>query len=72
MTVREITVGELVEFLKSKPQDIPVAIEMFSEQCLLELDDIKVEELCPPRPDGWIQNQRPDMPTQSYLVFPGN
>lgn len=65
-------VSELIEFLKTQPQDIEVAIEMYSEQCLLELDWIKVVQGCPPRPDGWVQHDRPDMPKQEYLLFPGN
>lgn len=65
-------VSELIEFLKTQPQDILVAYGLYSEQCLMDSVDIGVEELCNPRPDGWIQDKRPDMPTQKYLVFPGN
>lgn len=65
-------VSDLIEFLKTKPQDIEVAIEMYSEQCLLEVADIKIHRLVAPRPDGWIQNRRDDQPLQDYLVFPGN
>lgn len=68
----EMTVAELIEFLKQQPQDIQVAIEMYSEQCLLEAEEIKVKEMCKPRPDGWIQHKRTDMELQTYLLFPGN
>lgn len=67
-----MTVAEMIEFLKTQPQDIPVAITMYSEQRLLETDDIKVEHHCYPRPDGWIQYRRSDKPSQAYLMFPGN
>lgn len=66
------TVADLIKYLEQFPQDIQVAIEMYSEQYLLEFDQIVLEELCEPRSDGWVQNKRPDMPTQKYLVFPGN
>lgn len=67
-----MTVGQLIEFLQTQPQDLLVAYRLFSEQCLLKVSDIVVEEKCLPRPDGWVQNKRPDMPRQEYLIFPGN
>lgn len=67
-----MTVKDLIEFLQKHPQDMPVAINMYSETCMLEMDTIKVKELCEPRPDGWVQDKRPDMPAIAYLVFPGN
>lgn len=67
-----MTVKDLIEFLKTQPQHLQVAYRMCSEQCILEIKDIEIEDLCVPREDGWIQNKRPDMPTQTYLVFPGN
>lgn len=67
-----MTVRELVEFLQEQPQDILVAYKCCSEECLLKASDITIEDHCSPRPDGWVQNKRPDMPTQKYLVFPGN
>ena len=67
-----MTVAELIEFLRKQPQDLLVASEMYSERRLLDPDDITIEDLCEPRPDGWVQNRRPDMPTRRYLVFPGN
>jgi len=65
-------VSELIEFLKTQPQHLPVAYQCMSENALLNSKDIKVEELCHPREDGWVANRRPDKPTRPYLVLPGN
>ncbi|MHC4216414.1 MAG: hypothetical protein ACYSWP_23940 [Planctomycetota bacterium] len=67
-----MTVAELIEFLKEQPNDVQVAYRICSEQELLRTKDIKLKELCKPRADGWIQDKRPDMETQLYLLFPGN
>lgn len=67
-----MTVSELIAFLQTQPQDLQVAYRIHSEQTLLEADEIEIVELCEPRNDGWIQDRRPDMPAQKYLVFPGN
>lgn len=67
-----MTVAELIEFLRKQPQDALVAYQLHSEQCLLEDGSVRVVKLCAPRPDGWIQNERPDMPSQTYVLFPGN
>ena len=67
-----MTVKELIDVLLTYKQDLPVAYSIYSEQCLLEAKDIAVVDLCHPRPDGWVQHKRPDMPTQQYLLFPGN
>lgn len=67
-----MTVAEFIKFLEKQPQNIQVAYEIYSEQALLRVDDIKLVELCEPRPDEWIQDKRPDMPTQLYLLLPGN
>lgn len=67
-----MTVKELIEFLQTQPQDIQVAFCMYSGQVLLEIKDIGIIEACVARPDGWVQDKRPDMPTQTYLLFPGN
>jgi hypothetical protein len=67
-----MTVSELIEFLKTKPQDMKVAYQCYSEQCLLHAEQIRIETLCKPRPDGWIQNYRPDMEVENYLLLPGN
>lgn len=67
-----MTVKELIEFLQTKPPHLSVAYHLHSEQLLLEAKDIEIKSFCLPRPDGWIQDARPDKPTQEYLVFPGN
>lgn len=67
-----MTVGELIGLLATFQKDLPVAYCCCSEQVLMKPDEITVVDLCHPRPDGWIQNARPDMPTQQYLLFPGN
>ena len=67
-----MTVSELIAFLQTQPQDIQVAYECYSEQCLLQPGEITVYEGCEPRPDGWIHSKRPDAPSQTYLLFPGN
>jgi hypothetical protein len=67
-----MTVSELIEFLKTQPQDLPVAYAIYSEYALLESEDIVVRGLCLPREDGWVASKRPDRPSQQYLVFPGN
>lgn len=67
-----MTVAELIAFLQTQPQDLQIAYMCCSEQCLLEAEQIGIEEKCHPRADGWVQNRRPDMPTQKYLLFPGN
>ena len=67
-----MTVAELIDFLLDQPPDRRVAYRQYSEQVLLDASDIEVVDLCEPRPDGWIQGKRPDKPTQTYLLFPGN
>ncbi len=67
-----MTVAELIETLKTFPPDVRVAYQRCSEQCLLEADELRLSDHCVPRPDGWIQNIRPDMPQETYLMFPGN
>ena len=67
-----MTVAELIQFLQKQPQDLQVVSIMYSEQSVLEASNIKIEDLCIARPDGWVENYRKDKPTQKYLVFPGN
>jgi hypothetical protein len=67
-----MTVAELISFLQTQPQDLQVAYECYSEACLLEPDEIKLSERCEPRADFWVHDKRPDKPTQTYLMFPGN
>lgn len=67
-----MTVKELIVFLKKQPQDLSVAYCLHSEYCLLNIDNIDTRELGVARNDGWVHEKRPDKPTQTYLVFPGN
>jgi hypothetical protein len=69
---KPMTVGELIEFLKTVPPEWLVAHQIYSEQELLVKDDILKMKACAPRPDGWIQSFRTDKPEQMYLLFPGN
>ena len=64
-----MTVAELIEYLQTQPQDLQVAYRLHSEQCLLEQSDIELIKACEPRSDGWIQNERPDMPSVQYLLL---
>lgn len=70
--MKPITVRELIRHLQKFDQNLPVAYHLHSEHCLMELGEIQVDELCEPRPDGWVANWRPDKPSIQYLVFPGN
>lgn len=65
-------VKDLIEFLKTQPQDLDVAYRLWSEAMELNLEDIKIVDMCVSRPDGWIAKARPDKPLKTYLVFPGN
>lgn len=67
-----MTVSELIEHLKTQPQQLSVAFQIYSSFQLLEAGDIEVKELDAARHDGWIDFSRPDRPTRPYLVFPGN
>jgi len=58
-----VTVAELIELLKTYPQDLPVCYQLYSEQCMLEPKNIEIASLCV---------ARPDKPTIEYLVLPGN
>lgn len=67
-----MTVAELIVFLQTQPQDLPVAYEIYSEYARMQFGDIKVLELGRSREDGWVSRKRPDQPSQKYIVFPGN
>lgn len=67
-----MTVAELIDFLRTQPQDLQVIYGLYSESVLLKVDDIVIEEACEPRPDGWVPNKRPDRLLRKYLGFPGN
>lgn len=67
-----MTVAEFIAYLQTQPQGLQVAYSRYSEQVLLRVSEIEIVDKCQPRPDGWIQHARPDMPTQTYLLLPGN
>ena len=67
-----MTVAELTEHLKTQPQNMLIAYDMFGEHYLMDISEIRVLEACEPRPDGLILDRRPDKPTRKYLCFPGN
>lgn len=67
-----MTVSELIEFLQQQPPELKVAYKKFSEQKILDAEEIEVTELGIARPDGWIHDKRPDKEAEKYLVFPGN
>ena len=67
-----MTVSELIEYLKTQPQDLTVLYAAYSEYNLLGCDQIEIVTACFPRPDGWVANSRPDRPEKEYLLFPGN
>lgn len=64
-----MTVKELIDFLQSKPADLPVVYSKYSEFCLLEVGDIEIKSLGVARSDGWVHSRRPDKPMQDYLVL---
>lgn len=67
-----MTVATLILKLEQYPPDMPIAYYLYSEQCLMEETDIEIKVCGMPREDGWIHNERPDKPSQKYLMFPGN
>jgi len=67
-----MTVADLIEFLKTQPQDLPVAYCQYSDYTALKAEYIGVEQLQIARIDGYVGEARPDKPTQPWLVFPGN
>lgn len=67
-----MTVSDLIKLLHTFPPEMQVAYYKYSEQCLMKAEEIGIKELCMPRPDGWLQDKRPDIPTMKYLLFPGN
>jgi len=67
-----MTVSELIEFLKTQPQDLLVAYDRYSEHVLLKDGDVSIGEACEPRPDGWLQRKRPDKRSRQCLFSPGN
>jgi hypothetical protein len=66
-----MTVAELIEYLKTQPQNMQVALECYSEFCLLDEEGIQQYTACEPRPDGWIHIQRQDKPARTYVLLHG-
>lgn len=64
-----MNVADLIKILKTYPQDMVVVVPEYSERCILERSDIHLDEACPPRDDGWVQNKRPDVESVVYLVI---
>lgn len=67
-----MNIKELIEHLQTFPQDMEVAYEKYSEQCILTKEDVGIALRCHAREDGWIENFRKDKPSKEYLLFPGN
>jgi len=67
-----MTVKELIDILQGKPDHLHVVYRCCSEWCMLEADDIEIQSLCHPRPDGWVANARPDKEKMEFLTLPGN
>jgi len=65
-------VSELIEFLKTQPQDALVAYKKYSEYVLMEDNEIYVCVLSEPHQDGWVHDYRDDKPKSTYVIFPGN
>ena len=67
-----MTVADLIQFLQTHPKDMPILFRQYSDYTILQEDQICIEEHGLPRSDGYVPSQRPDKPSQKYLVFPGN
>lgn len=66
------TVRELITFLATMPPDLPVCYQVYSEYCLLEIEQVAVRELGAARDDGWVPDKRPKEVGIKYLALPGN
>lgn len=67
-----MTVQELIIALQAMDETLLVCYGMYSDNCILEATDLKVERHGLPRRDGWVAGLREDKPSREYLVFPGN
>lgn len=67
-----MTVKQLIAYLEKQPQHLPVIYRCYSEWAILTEEEIRIANLCAPRPDGWVHDSRPDKKTCEYLAFPGN
>jgi hypothetical protein len=70
--LKPITVGRLIEILQGFDRDRLVVYKCHSEQALMEEGMVELWKGCAPRPDGWVHDERPDKPSQGYVLFPGN
>lgn len=66
------TVADLIAHLQTLPPDILVVYQKYSDHQFMELKELELIWGCAPRPDGYVQGARPDLPQQQYLLFPGN
>lgn len=64
-----MTVAELIKYLQTQPQSLPVVIPQFSEYCALIERGVRIIEATPARADGWVQRARPDMAPTYYLAI---
>ena len=64
-----MTVAELIEHLKQFDPNLRVVTPIYSEQEILTVEHVRVISLCEARPDGWVENERPDKPTVDYLAI---
>lgn len=67
-----MTVAQLIELLQAHDPNALVAYHRYSEWCLMEPREVCAGAACEPRPDGWVQARRPDLPQVPYVFFPGN
>lgn len=64
-----MTVGELIVHLQTYDPKLPVMYPSCSEYLILTEDDIQIVKAQGYRPDGWVQRERDDRDTISYLVI---
>lgn len=67
-----MNVQQLIAHLQTFDPSLPIVYRLHSEYCLLEASDVDIGQACLPRPDGWVQTYRKDMPSRLYLMLPGN
>jgi hypothetical protein len=67
--MKQVIVSDLIKYLETLPQNLPVAYGKWSEQFLLEIKDINIVECCESRPDGWVAHARPDKKSIPYLLL---
>ncbi len=69
-----MTVRDLIAHLSQFDPDLPVCYYYYcySEQRLLEAEEIKLQQFGPARADGWVPCNRDDKTAVTYVTFPGN